>query len=239
MMEISDMETVDVLTPEELKAALECWTEGPEQPHVKFVPSLLSNPHNKSHKIKVNMNVKFKKLLPGAVLPKKATDGSAAYDLYVPRDIIIKPGRQVIPLGFAMEMEPGHEALVDPRSGFSSKGMEGYEILHVAVHPLHFGNVCTFAKDDKSVDPLATVKKYIALEPERFDCDIIEGKIDSDFRDGTGVIVHNRDTRTFLVKAGTRIAQMTFHKVEDVEWEQVEELSESDRKGGFGHTGTN
>lgn len=182
------------------------------------------------------MNVKFKKLLPGAVLPKKATDGSAAYDLYVPEDIIIKPGRQVIPLGFAMEMEPGHEALVDPRSGFSSKGMEGYGVLHVTTFTNHSGTFHIFAQD---IDPSRPNKKYIALEPERFDCDVIEGKIDSDFRDGTGVIVHNRDRRTFLIKAGTRIAQMTFHKVEDVEWEQVEELSESDRKGGFGHTGTN
>lgn len=181
------------------------------------------------------MNVKFKKLLPGAVLPKKATDGSAAYDLYVPEDIIIKPGRQVIPLGFAMEMEPGHEALVDPRSGFSSKGMEGYEVLFVASINTYFGAIHSLAKDDA----LEIARKYVALEPERFDCDVVEGKIDSDFRDGTGVIVHNRDTRTFLIKAGTRIAQMTFHKVEDVEWEQVEELSESDRKGGFGHTGTN
>lgn len=181
------------------------------------------------------MNVKFKKLLPGAVLPKKATDGSAAYDLYVPEDIIIKPGRQVIPLGFAMEMEPGHEALIDPRSGFSSKGMEGYEILFVASINTHFGAIHSLAKDDA----LEIMKKYVALEPERFDCDVIEGKIDGDYRDGVGVIVHNRDTRIFLIKAGTRIAQMTFHKVEDVEWEQVEELSESDRKGGFGHTGTN
>ena len=233
-MEISDMVTVDDLTPEELKAVLEYYTEGPEQPYVKYVPSQLSDAENLPEN-KVNMNVKFKKLLPGALLPKKATGGSAAYDLYVPEDIIIKPGRQVIPLGFAMEMEPGHEALIDPRSGFSSKGMEGYEILFVASINTHFGAIHSLAKDDA----LEIVKKYVALEPERFDCDVIEGKIDGDYRDGVGVIVHNRDTRIFLIKAGTRIAQMTFHKVEDVEWEQVEELSESDRKGGFGHTGTN
>lgn len=50
----------------------------------------------------MDMKVKFKKLHEGAILPKKATEGSAAYDLYTPEDIIIKPGRQVIPLGFAM-----------------------------------------------------------------------------------------------------------------------------------------
>ena len=31
---------------------------------------------------------------------------------------------------------------------------------------------------------------------------------------------------------------MTFHKVETVEWEETDTLSETDRDGGFGSTGT-
>lgn len=187
------------------------------------------------------MKVKFKKLHEGAVLPKKATAGSAAYDLYMPVDVIIKPGRQIIPLGFAMEMEEGCEALVDPRSGFSSKGMEGYQVITspacVFAGGRGYGRQ-VFSEWWSQECPNEQVRTYIAEEPDRFDCDVIEGKIDSDYRDGCGVIVHNRDSRTFLVKAGTRIAQMTFHKVESVDWDEVEELSESDRKGGFGHSGT-
>ena len=183
------------------------------------------------------MKVKFKKLLPGAILPKKATEGSAAYDLYVPEDIIIKPGRQIIPLGFAMEMEPGHEALVNPRSGFSSKGMEGYEVLYISIFDSPFGAIQSFADDNKPEDSSTIIKTYIALDPERFDCDVIEGKIDSDYRDGVGVIIHNHGPE-FLIKAGTRIAQMTFHKVETVEWEETDTLSDTDRDGGFGSTGT-
>jgi dUTP pyrophosphatase len=182
------------------------------------------------------MKVKFKKLHEGAILPKKATDGSAAYDLYVAEDIIIEAGRQVIPLGFAMEMESGYEALVDPRSGFSSKGMEGYEVVTLWTCKTYFGNITGFCISGETEN--AQVKEYVARSPERFDCDVTEGKIDSDYRDEVGVIVHNRDSRIFMIKAGTRIAQMTFHKVESVDWEEVEELSESDRKGGFGHTGT-
>lgn len=169
------------------------------------------------------MKVKFKKLLPGAILPKKATEGSAAYDLYVPEDVIIKPGRQIIPLGFAMEMEPGHEALVNPRSGFSSKGMEGYLIVDMTVVGKLFEDCGT--------------ERFVSMKPRRFNCDVIEGKIDSDYRDGVGVIVHNHGPE-FLIKAGTRIAQMTFHKVETVEWEETDTLSETDRDGGFGSTGT-
>lgn len=63
------------------------------------------------------MKIKFKKLHEGARLPKKATEGSAAYDLYLAEDVIIKPGRQVIPLGFAMELS---ESSRD--GGFGSTG---------------------------------------------------------------------------------------------------------------------
>lgn len=164
------------------------------------------------------MQVKIKKLLPGARLPEKATAGSAAYDLYVPEDTVVKPGRQIIPLGFAMEMEEGYEALIDPRSGFSSKGMEGHKIFLMNPDTFELG-------------------EYVCLSTKRFDCDVIQGKIDSDYRGSVGVIVHNRDQR-FLIKAGTRIAQMTFHKVETVQWEEAEELSETNRDGGFGSTGT-
>lgn len=159
------------------------------------------------------MEVRFKKLIEGAILPKKATEGSAAYDLYAPEDIVIPRGRFVVPLGFAMEMQMGIQALIDPRSGFSTKGMEGFKIIHI-------------------VD-----ERFISEKPLRFDCDVIEGKIDSDYRDGVGVIVHNRE-EAFLLKKGTRLAQMTFQRVEDIEWVEVEELSESNRKGGFGSTGT-
>ena len=166
------------------------------------------------------MKVRFKKLEEGAVLPKKATAGSAAYDLYVPKNIVVTPGRQIVPLGFAMEMEQGYEALIDARSGFSAKGMEGY------------GAYRMFDSTPRGqVDTMRT-------ESERFDCDVIQGKIDSDYRAGVGVIINNRSCRTFMLKDGTRIAQMTFHKVEDVEWEETDTLSETDRDGGFGSTGT-
>ena len=121
-----------------------------------------------------------------------------------------------------MEMPEGIQALIDPRSGFSSKGMEGHLVVDLTI--------ITRVWED------TTTETFVSLKPKRFDCDVIEGKIDSDYRDGVGVIVHNHDC-TFLVKAGTRIAQMTFSKVESPVFEEVEELSESSRDGGFGSTG--
>lgn len=191
------------------------------------------------------MKVRFKKLVAGARLPEKATEGSAAYDLYVAEDAIIEPGRQIIPLGFAMEMEQGYEALIDARSGFSSKGMEGYEVVAFYEYNAPNGVTITGRVDLASLAKVCSThitdcvtKKSANLEADRFDCDVIEGKIDSDYRKSVGVIVHNRDKRTFLIKTGTRIAQMTFHKVEDVEWEETDTLSDTDRNGGFGSTGT-
>lgn len=62
----------------------------------------------------------------GGGLPEKATGGAAAYDLYVPKDTEIGLGRNIIKLGFAVELDKGTCALIRSRSGFAAKGMNGY-----------------------------------------------------------------------------------------------------------------
>ena len=63
------------------------------------------------------------------------------------------------------------------------------------------------------------------------------GVIDSDYRGEVGVIINSNEKYDFLVPTGTRIAQMIIRKVEDVEFSEVESLSETERgKGGFGST---
>lgn len=59
------------------------------------------------------------------MMPMRATKGSAGFDLRVPCDTVCKSGRQIIPLGFEMELDWGYEAEVKPRSGFSVNGFEG------------------------------------------------------------------------------------------------------------------
>ena len=79
---------------------------------------------------------------------------------------------------------------------------------------------------------------YSLTEPifTRFDCDVIVGKIDSDYTGGIGVIVNNRDL-PFHITKDTAVAQMTFYKVEEADFYQVEHLDETDRgEGGFGST---
>lgn len=63
------------------------------------------------------------------------------------------------------------------------------------------------------------------------------GTIDADFRQEVGVILMNHSDERFEVNPGDRIAQAVFNKFEHIEWEEVEELEETERKGGFGSTG--
>lgn len=160
--------------------------------------------------------------------PTKGTEKSAAYDLYVQEDVVIKKGRQVVPCGFAIELDPDTAAEIRPRSGYSSKGMEGYEIIgkmNPNFNPMH----------PREEEPMY-LGEFANLKPSRFDADVLLGLVDEDYRDGVGVIVKNYGDK-FLIKRGTRIAQMLIVDVPKTEIEIAEELSESNRKGGFGSTG--
>ncbi len=64
------------------------------------------------------------------------------------------------------------------------------------------------------------------------------GTIDSDYRGPLGVILINHGSEAFHIAHGDRIAQVIFAPVVQVEWQQAEALSDSDRgAGGFGSTG--
>lgn len=65
-----------------------------------------------------------------------------------------------------------------------------------------------------------------------------EGTIDPGYRGELGIVLINHGKEDFKVHQGDRIAQLIIEKYENVEWEEVEELSESQRgEGGYGHTG--
>lgn len=64
------------------------------------------------------------------------------------------------------------------------------------------------------------------------------GTIDSDYTGDIGVILINLSNEEFTINPGDRIAQMIVSKYEQVSWEQVDVLKETERgSGGFGHTG--
>jgi dUTP pyrophosphatase len=62
--------------------------------------------------------------------------------------------------------------------------------------------------------------------------------IDSDYRGEIRVPLINLGRASFTVTRGMRIAQLVVGPVDRVEWDEVEELSQTRRaKGGFGHSG--
>lgn len=64
------------------------------------------------------------------------------------------------------------------------------------------------------------------------------GVIDSDFRDSVKVALHNHSNQIRTVAAGERIAQMIIMYYPRIEFEEVDELQETERGlGGFGSSG--
>lgn len=154
--------------------------------------------------------VKIKILEEGLTPPQRKSRLASGYDLYCPANVTIRPGRNLVKMGFMMSMEQGLEAQIRPRSGFSLKGMEGYN-----TGDTDFSN------------------------PKRFDADVILGTIDADYRGEVGTIIKSVESVPFVIKEGTRISQMVICKVDDSDYEITDNLDDTDRgDGGFGHSGT-
>lgn len=65
------------------------------------------------------------------------------------------------------------------------------------------------------------------------------GTIDADYRGEVGVILVNLSNAAFTIENGERIAQMVIAQHQQAQWEEVPQLSSTDRgEGGFGSTGT-
>jgi dUTP pyrophosphatase len=123
--------------------------------------------------------VRVKRLSPDAQIPKAARKGDVAFDLYSIIDYELRPGeRFAVPTGIAVEIPPGYEGQVRPRSGLALK--EGITVLNTP------------------------------------------GTVDSGYR-GT---------------KGMRISQLAIRPVPEVEFIEVDELSDTERgEDGFGSTG--
>lgn len=65
------------------------------------------------------------------------------------------------------------------------------------------------------------------------------GTIDADYRGEVKVLLVNLSDAPFVINDGERIAQMVIARHEQISWESVSSLEETQRgAGGFGHTGT-
>lgn len=130
-------------------------------------------------------------------LPVYETAHAAGMDLRASIDesVVLNPmERKLIPTGLFIELQPGYEAQIRPRSGLAFK--QGITVLNSP------------------------------------------GTIDADYRGEIKVILINLGSEPFEIRDGERIAQMVVASHEQVTWQQVEVLAETERgAGGFGSTG--
>lgn len=145
-----------------------------------------------------------------SLCPIKQSEGSAGYDIICPSDTIVRYGRQVIKTGIKLSFRNDVAGQVRPRSGMSLNGLEVYDI-----------------KDAQYKNPI------------RIDADVLTGLIDSDYRGELGVIIKSYEKGEYLIKAGTRIAQLVFIQIVRPTFVVVDSLDNTSRgSGGFGSTGT-
>lgn len=68
------------------------------------------------------MILRVKRLRPNAILPSYAHSGDAGLDLFAAEELEIAPGGAgLVPTGIAIELPPGTEAEVRPRSGLAAQ----------------------------------------------------------------------------------------------------------------------
>ncbi|HXG36250.1 MAG TPA: dUTP diphosphatase [Dehalococcoidia bacterium] len=71
--------------------------------------------------------LRVKRLKPGAILPSRATPGASGLDLHACLEeeerLELGPDPVRVPTGIAIELPPGCEAQVRPRSGLSAQGV--------------------------------------------------------------------------------------------------------------------
>ncbi len=91
------------------------------------------------------------KILEGGEKPIKKTKGAVCYDCYArcQKAIKINPHtRETIPLGFALELPEGYEAVIRGRSGLAKKGID---VAIGTVDTDYRGEVCATIINDSDI----------------------------------------------------------------------------------------
>lgn len=165
------------------------------------------------------MKVKIKKLHPGAVIPKYAKSGDAGMDLTAISKEIDEYGNIVYHTGLAFEIPKGYVGLVFPRSSICKKD-------------IYLTNAVGVIDSGYRGEVTAKFKSGIRLiNPLKLLWGIITRKTQMKFTP-----VYNMWGEKYSV--GDRIAQIIILPYPQIEFEETEELSTTDRgMNGYGSTG--
>lgn len=179
------------------------------------------------------VNVKIKKLHPDARKPKYAHEGDSGFDLVSMADVVIRPGTtEKIPTGLAFGIPDGWEIQIRPRSGISGKT------------PLRIANA------PGTVDSPYTGEVKVAMHNSLSPSLIPEWSADGpfyklEFGDTYDLEMESVEEEfgkhpqgTMIIRKGQRIAQGVLCAVPIADFEEVDELDETERgNGGFGSSG--
>jgi dUTP pyrophosphatase len=166
------------------------------------------------------LKINFLKKHSNARCPEKAKEGDAGYDLFTPEGFKLAPfERKIIPTGIAVEIPQGYYGKICDRSGHAAK--RGIHILAGVIDSGYRGEVGVVAVNLNGRGWLESWLSAIAKD------DYTNVSIDRYFG----------SSDMWEVKAGDAIAQIIFRKYEDVNFEEVSVLSDSQRaEGGWGHS---
>lgn len=168
-----------------------------------------------SHRI---INIPIEICREDAKIPTYATDGSAAMDIYSPKEYTINPGESImIPTGLKVNIPKGYALLIQPRSGMSRKTK------------LRIPNTPGLIDSD--------YHEEIGVLIENVDAPLKDYKVDWD---GNGILQGPLYGSSFTIGKGERFAQMRLIEAPIVNWLPVSSIGdfENDHGSGFGSTGT-
>lgn len=153
--------------------------------------------------------LKVLKLHPDARIPTRANKTDVGYDLYSLEDVFIPFNEtKIVKTGITFEIPVGYVGKIEDRSSMAAKGLKTG------------GGI---------IDPAYRNDVGVILNNLTYDEPIEVGG-------GRPGFIYPREYG-YKIKAGDRIAQILFIKVELPDIEEATELSKDDRGGGLGSTG--
>jgi dUTP pyrophosphatase len=157
------------------------------------------------------MIVKIKKLNENAVIPSYSKDGDAGMDLTAISKTFDSDGNVVYDTGLSFEIPKGYVGLLFPRSSNAKKDL----VLTNSVGVLDSGYRGTVMFKYKPIDSLSYEEEFTEEAPDT----------DEDFT-------------IKMYEVGERVGQIIILPYPTIEFEEVNELTETNRgTGGFGSTG--
>ncbi len=168
--------------------------------------------------MKVKVNIVNKSDNP---LPKYQTELSAGFDFHSnEEDFMLMPGeRRLVSTGIFIELPAGHEMQIRPRSGMAFK--HGVTVLNTP------GTIDADYRGEIKILLYNSNPAVISLQEKESDEPALSQWNNAD-EGGMGPAT---------IKKGDRIAQGVLAKHEVIAWEEITNLSETERgAGGFGST---